>query len=173
MAVITIADIGYRKFSGYEDPALPSGFWFGAATTTGDATGGTNTLQFDFTKSTGLFNSQYYSLEQIMVNQAAATSPAMALLIANFELTGGMRYSLPLLTNEGSNAGLIPSNTGGLVPLFLGQQRAVNTAMSISFTLTNDDTVVITVMIQGYVWSVRSTSVPGGPQRPVNGLYRA
>lgn len=176
MAVIEVVDVRYRKFSGYDDPRYPSGMWVGEGEGTGDGTGGDNSIQIDFSKSTGQFNSQYYSLEQMMFRQAGTGDVDVGLLLVNFDLvsggpTGGF-YTLPILGNE-QGAGALSINAGGTLPLFLGQQFNPNSAMSITLSLNNDTGIVITAKLQGYVWSARSTNVSGGPQRPPTGLYRS
>lgn len=170
MSVITVTDVTYRKFSGYEEPALPTGFHNTAGASTGDLTGGINVVQFNFASASGLFNSQYYSLEQVMVNEIATGGSIIGLSIVNFDGLQPNVYSLTLVGNEFSRSNL---EFRSMPKLFLGQQQSVSTVACISFIVTNVDTVAIQVHIQGYIWSARSTSVPGGPQRPANGLYPA
>lgn len=172
MTIINVTDIEYRKFSGWDEPQFPSGYWLGEGTVTGDATGGDMVAQIDFAKATGLRNSQYYSLERIMANQAGVGSgDAMDLQVANF---GGFapRYTLRLDADQALQSNLRLELAQAMYGLFLGQQEAPNSVMNLSFILDNVDTIVVTVKIEGYVWSARSTAVPGGPQRPPTGLYR-
>jgi len=175
MAVITVSDVFSRPFSGYEDARYPSGFWRASAFSTGDGTGGDHTLQFDFNKATSDFNSQFYSLESIMVAMPVASDFIMDMLIANFDRTQGVTnrdYNLNLFGNERTVAALSADGLEGLKGLFLGQQTDRNSAQSISLTVDNGDGEIITALLEGYIWGVRSMAVSGGPQRPPTGLYR-
>jgi len=134
------------------------------------------TVQIDFAKVTDLFNSQYYSLEELMVDLDEGTSDTMGFSITNLDISSvltALRYSVQVASNQGSRAGIRGDNLPAMLPLFLGQQSNANSAASISLIRTNADTDVIGIRIGGYVWSARSTSVSGGPQRPPTGLYRA
>lgn len=176
MAIIAVGDIFSRIFSGYEDPRYPSGYWLGEAAVVGDGSGGDMTNQIDFAKSTGQTNSQFYSLEELAVFQSTATVDVIDMLIANFDLgptLTGFRYTLPLVVNQGTGAGLVPSEANGLLGKFLGRQSNPNTALSLSFILDNVSGTTFSVRVGGYIWDARSTAVPGGPQKPPTGLYRS
>ncbi len=172
MSVIGETDIEYRKFSGFDEPQWPSGYWVGQGAVTGDATGGDMTMQITFNPVTALFNSQYYSLEQMFVNQVSQNSDIMGMLMANFD-RGSALYHLSLVGTQSAQGNLELGDALNMRGLFLGQQRSPNSAQSISLTLDNVDGIVLTAKLEGYVWSARSTSVPGGPQRPPTGLYRS
>lgn len=172
MAIVNVTDIEYRKFSGFVDTRYPTGYWEGQGTVTGDASGGDMTAQIDFSKAAGLRDSQYYSLEEFMAFPSTAGGGVMSILVTNFGL-GTRRYSATLVAGQGGVSAFTWGDIAGIYGLFLGQQRVVNTATGLSFTLDNVDGTVVTVLIGGYVWSARSTSVAGGPQRPPTGLYRA
>jgi len=174
MSIIDVNDITYRKFSGYEDPRFPSGMWLGEGLVTGDGSGGDMTVQIDFSKAEGLRNSQYYSLEELFAIKGVNVSTTVDVLITNFDVgdeTIGRRYQLLVLSNEGGVAALPMGDGWGTLRMFLGQQSTPNSAQSISFIMDNVNGIDWGVRIGGYVWSARSTSVPGGPQRPPTGLY--
>lgn len=174
MAIIAIADVVSRKFSGYEDPRYPSGFWVGAGQVTGDASGGDSTLQLNFNPATSLFNSQYYSIEQFMISIIANANFLVDMLIANFDLftpITGQRYTIPVIGSEASIANIDLLQHKGMRGLFLGQASNTDTAQSLSFIIDNTTNEVMNVFVQGYIWGVRSTMVEGGPQRPPTGLY--
>jgi len=174
MSIIDVNDITYRKFSGYEDPRYPSGMWLGEGLVTGDGSGGDSTVQIDFSKAAGLRNSQYYSLEEIFAVKGNNVSAAGDMLVTNFDVGDeliGRRYHFLLLATEGGVSNLTLSPTAGTLRMFLGQQSTPNSAQSISFIIDNTNLIDFAVRIGGYVWSARSSSVPGGPQRPPTGLY--
>lgn len=174
MAVIQPADVDYRKFSGWQQPGFPSGFWKASARVIGDASGGDMSAQINFSLATTPFNSQYYSWEEMMLSLDAETNVLISILVANFgdvDPVTGRRYTLPLLANNGGFSA-VEGKQMGLLPIFLGQQASPDSTTSITFTRDNSNLDVVDVQIGGYVWDVRSTSVPGGPQRPPTGLYR-
>jgi len=174
MAVITVVDIESRKFSGYEEPELPSGHWIGEGASVGDATGGDNSLQINFTPAGNLRNSQYYSLEEMMLLHGDTSTLFVQMLIANldtgFSSLTGLNHTIPIVGNEGAQGGAL-TPVGRLIKLFLGQQTTPNSQSGITYTVDNTNAVALTVRIGGYIWSARSTSRSGGPQRPTNGLY--
>jgi len=175
MAVITVADVTYRKFSGYQQPELPTGFWVGAGIVTGVGGGGDMVIQIDFVKATSLRDSQYYSLEEVMIELAAATAVVGRFAITNmgiFNPVTASIFTLPLVVHESVGAALQPEVSNGLRGLFLGQQSNPNAAVSISYGVDDLSGSTMSMKLGGYVWSARATNVPGGPQRPAGGLYR-
>lgn len=175
MAVITVFDIEYRKFSGWDEPQFPSGFWRGGGLSLGDATGGDNTVQINFATGGSQFNSQYYSLEQLMVNVPGTGGVNVGIQISNLDLFPGItsyNYTVILDGNEGNTESLAGRELPGFRGLWLGQQFTPNSSAAISFSLDNTNAEIFLVAAQGYVWGARSTGVPGGPQRPPTGLYR-
>jgi len=124
--------------------------------------------------ATAQFNSQYYSWEDVMISLDEETNVLISVLVANMGIVGdvtGRRYTIPVLANNGGFAGM-EGKQSPLLPIFLGQQNSPSSTTSISFSRDNDNLDVLDVQIGGYIWSARSTSVPGGPQRPPTGLYR-
>jgi len=174
MAFIEVVDVTYRKFSGWQEPQFPSGYWQGSARVIGDATGGDMSGQINFSRVTEPFNSQYYSWEELMVTTDEEATVPLGILIANFGLVTpvtGRRYTM-FVTGDNSGNASVEGVQMGLLPIFLGQQASANSAVSITIIRNNDNLDVMDILIGGYVWDVRSTSVPGGPQRPPTGLYR-
>lgn len=167
MAIIGVTPVSYQKFSGYEDPGLPSGFWFANGVVIGDATGGTQVAQINIAEATNQFNSQYYSLEAISITLARAANFDLRLAIFNMDRV--FEYTITLSLNA-TASNMLPRDTE-MLPLYIGQAGLANTAAGLSFALPNVDTDLLSVHVEGYVWSARSTSVPGGPRRPSEGLY--
>jgi len=175
MAVITVVDIITRPFSGYEELRFPSGFWRGNGFSTGNGTGGDHSIQMDFNKATALMNSQFYSLENLMIAIPTTADQEVDLLIANFDRVAGVSqrdYTIQLVANERDVAAPPAQAVEGLRGMFLGKQTDPNSAQSLSLTVDNIDGQIITAILEGYVWGIRSNSQPGGPQRPPTGLYR-
>lgn len=175
MTIISVVDIASRPFSGYDDPRYPIGYWVAGGDVTGDASGGDASVQVDFNKSDSIFNSQYYSLEQVMVNVGAQADFEIAMFIFNFDRFGAAtnRYTLFARGNEAAVSGLAAEDFNGFRKMFLGQQAGPNVAPGLTFAIDNTLNEVMSVMVEGYIWGVRSVNVNGGPQRPPTGLYGA
>lgn len=176
MTIIEVTPIEYRKFSGYDEPQFPTGMWVGTPQVTGDGSAGDMVAQLNFTEATSFRNSQYYSLEQLVVTFNAAISSNLRLAITNMDSdipNVSWRYSIELLLDQSGSASMRLRDAMAVKGIFLGQQRTVDSAAGMSFSQDNDDGQVLSVIAQGYVWSARSTAVPGGPQRPPTGLYMA
>ena len=56
------------------------------------------------------------------------------------------------------------------VPVFLGSARK-DVNVDLSFDVDNNDGLGFSVFVQGYFWGPGAVNAPGGPQRPVAGLY--
>jgi len=173
MAVVTVHDVVYRKFSGFDEPQYPSGYWRGGGISVGDASGGDHALQIEFAKATGLRNSQYFSLEQLMITVAAGPFAANV-QVSNMDIYGTVTafiWVADLPAAEGNQAGLAGRGLAGFRKLWLGQQVTPDTVAALAITIDNTLNEIMIASAEGYVWSARSTAVPGGPQRPPTGLY--
>jgi len=173
MSIINQHTVGILPYRGYDDLGLPIGSWFGRGASTGDASGGDHTIQFDFAFAGQPRNSQLYSLEQIFWIVSGSGAFVGRLLVSNFDqgIEGSMQYSLNAVANEAGNAALIGRDVVGFKGIWLGQQAVKASGMSIGITIDNTDTQIQVAGIRGYVWSQRSTNAEGGPQRPPNGLF--
>lgn len=174
MAVITVFDVEYRKFSGWDEPQYPTGYWRGGGLSLGDATGGDHSIQIDFAKASEARNSQYYSLEQVMISLPGTGDFEVGMLFANFDIfssVSGYVYTLNVQGSERNTAGLNGNGLAGFRRMWVGQQFTPNSSCAITLGLDNTNVEIFIVALQGYVWSARSTGVPGGPQRPPTGLY--
>lgn len=176
MSVVSQQDVFYRRFSGYQDPRFPEGYWFARGTVTGDATGGVMALDLVFTAAaiTSL-NSRIYSLEQLSLTQGDNTD-------RTYELRGLNMTGLPLAFthNYAIEVRGLPGGGGALdlrelagLPLFLGSQNEVGTTQSVSLIIDNVNGLTYRAEGEGYWWGPRSVLIDGGPQRPPTGLYRA
>lgn len=172
MAVEQRKAVEYRGFSGFEEPQFPTGYHRTEGAMIGDGTGGDQVLLFDFALATEQRNSQYYSLEELSITRFNSGSVTAEMEVVNFDSSVTTRYSLVLTPNQVAFACLRIDDAQQIHGLFLGRQASPSGNMSVSFSHDNTDTILTRVLIGGYVWSARSTNVPGGPQRPPTGLYR-
>lgn len=173
MAVAIRRDVRYRGFSGWDEPQFPSGYHLTEGDLLGDATGGDMVLHFDFARASEVRNSQYFSLEDVRVRMLAGATQFIALSIVNFESAITTSIALQVRATGANEASLEAGLGAELRGLFLGRQAGAGANTSVDFTMDNVDGILTRVMIGGYVWSARSTSVPGGPQRPLTGPYRS
>jgi len=170
MAVEQRQDVAYRGFSGYEDPRYPTGMHLTEGAVIGDASGGDKVLIFDFSTVAAPRNSQYYSLDELRITNFAAAAAVGELAIVNFDSSVTTRFAIELVVTDVA-FGSLQLHDYLKRPLFLGRQRSRTAATSISISFNNVDTILLRAYIAGYVWSARSTNVPGGPQRPPTGIY--
>lgn len=171
--------VARRRFEGYDDPAWPIGFWIGVVTATGDASGGTTFMRFQFNPVNQPLDSQLYSLEQIYVESDATTSSRGRIRTTGMEGPFNTLNYLNVMAidiqadGQGTGAALFARDAAGLRGLFLGSQRLVGTASDLSIEVDNVNTIEYSAGAQGYVWGPRSPNQDGGIQRPITGLYPA
>lgn len=174
MSVTAIDDIRYRMFAGYDDPSLPSGTWFGRVQLVGDASGGIMAAQLDFTKVGSLFNSRFYSLEDFIATKNQQTNVDAGLEIRNMGdpgQSGNPRIYSAFFVTSNPLAVVQPQAVVPLRGLFLGQQQLVSSVSGLILTLANSNGILVTMFAEGYFWAARAVNAPGGPSRPVQGLY--
>ena len=173
MTTIAVLDVAHLRYRGYDEPQFPTGIWRVHGSNTGDATGGQNTIQCDFSKSSQPFNSQLYSLEQLMLGHSVAAQ-GVEVALANFEVSLiSAIYTANIVANEGTTPAAISAESlNAFRGLWLGQAVNRSTAQNIRFTIDNGNGEIFRVLAYGYVWSARSINAPGGPQRPPSGLFR-
>jgi len=173
MAVLTTKDVAYRGFSGYEDPRYPSGFHRTDGTVIGDASGGDVVLAFAFARATEDRNSQYYSIEDVRMTNFTLNGINVQVAVVNFETSVTDRFAMRVEATQAGFSSVPVEDTAAFNGLFIGRQASPTADTTVTFTLDNVDGILLRVMLAGYVWSARSTAVPGGPQRPPTGLYRS
>lgn len=172
MSVIVQVQVVKTPFAGYPDPSLPSGTWTAQTLSVGDGSSGQNEIDLVFSPSAAPFDSQYYSLEHFAVTTTLQTNTQGDLRIINLgAFILARAYSFGLLRDAANSEAHVQGRSYALLPIFLGQQQAQATTTLVAFRLPNIDTEVLTFSGEGYYWSVRSLNAPGGPSRPVQGLY--
>jgi len=177
VSIIEVVTAGYRPYASYDDPTLPVGQWVGGGTVTGNSSGGFEMVQIDFSKNTQLRSSQTYSLEGVSIYCTATAQVSMGVAAFNLDpdmvrAAGLSRAFAMLLEATPADASIRLSGSGAsILPVFLGRQNNPNISTGISFALVNVNSEQLRVTAEGYVWGARSVSMPGGPQRPLQGLY--
>jgi len=174
MAVSDSVGISRAGWGGYNDPSLPIGVWFGRVSVVGNGTGGLSTLSLEFQPAgASTLDSNLYSLEQIAGFANAAFTIAAINLGINPTLSvmgdTGQEWSVtvggPLTADSVGFNQLLPKG------LFLGAQVALGYKSGLDIVATNTNAVTHRFTAMGYLWSSRSRSVQGGPQRPPSGLF--
>lgn len=169
-----------RPYRGFEEPALPNGYWIVHQSVLGDATGGLMSVNIRFSSADQPNVSTIWNLETLAISAAEAGSATMRVDFGNMDpqplgASTGARtilYALPTLdfgvTISGRALELLARNT----PIFLGSAgKGVNG--DLAFDTSNIDTLSLSVRAQGYFWGPEAVNAPGGPQRPATGLFGA
>ncbi len=167
-----------RLWRGYLDPGLPAGGYIANLINVGDATGGQNTLAFDFKPQLEAASGRYYNIEQINMFATQASLRNISMQVNQFEEVGRISIStrrerFRLLGDDDGHA-TIDHGTGEPPPLpyFLGKTtRTVSLFAEVEFGILNVNLVVVSVTIAGFIWDARSTMSAGGLRRPVDSIY--
>jgi len=176
MAVINVFPVRDRPFAGYLEASLPIGIWRVSGASVGDASGGDNTIQFNFQDGVEQrFNSNLYSLEQTSLIHSTG-GQIVEMVVSNMDnfQPGSIapRYAIRIIATE-TLAAIDPESFNAIRGLILGQSIFPNTVSAVSLSIDNGNGENFEAIMQGYLWSARSINVPGGPRRPANGLFRA
>jgi len=180
MAIVGQIVVESRRYSGWNDPRYPIGYWQAALVVTGNDTGGSLGIDLVFQPAVGpaFLNSQMYSVERFAATSGAVGTPVIVRLRAtnmggpaNIGFTH--EYAITLAPLTASLGSAVQTSDLTFLPWFLGSQRSPGTTASLSLATSNLDTVPVRLEAEGYRWSPRSVLVDGGPQRPPTGLYRA
>lgn len=148
----------------------PAGIWAVSHTLTGDASGGNNTITFEFTVA-GRVTGLIFSLEQVNINHGLDVAILeMEMFTSNFAWDPGISMFLSRLIT------LQPGVVGGrnmplgrdmvdLRGLYLGQQLGSVSAASLVFRAANGDGIQNSVSVGGYFWDPQARRAPGGLRR--------
>lgn len=161
-----------RAFPGYQDPRYPLYIWVGQTVVVGDATGGTRVASIILATGLGPKVSLLWSLEQLSVLDSDNVSKNSDLTFSGMDELLGTQITKLTIVDGITTASLSPRETPSL-PLYMGAHADQSIAAALTLTTTNVDAAVLVLAAQGYVWGSRSRSIPGGPQRPPTGLFRA
>ena len=177
MAIVLQINVESRRYSGYVDPRYPIGYWQGALSLVGNATGGLIGLDLVFQQANGgqLLNSQMYSVERVSATHSDGTNRAYTLSALNMGGPANLGFQHSYVVEVRSRSGGVLCSLDGrfltMIPIFLGSQRSAGTTASLSLVGANVDLLTVRFEAEGYRWSPRSVLVDGGPQRPPTGLY--
>lgn len=172
MSVAAVLEVRRRAFPGYNDPSLPQWIWVGQVVVVGDASGGDRSGSIILATAAGPKVSLLWSLEQMSILDSDNNSKDMDLtFLGTDELLGTqvMRISI----GAGVTTASIPAQNYPRMPFYIGAHQAQGAAAALLLTAANVNTAVMAFTAQGYCWGSRSRSIPGGPQRPLQGLYAA
>lgn len=179
MTVSVDARVETRPFSGFNDPALPTGSYIAQVGVAGDASGGIVLIDFEFMNEGNPLNNQMYNLEQISIDTSTAASEVFEMETLNMDRLAPTRGASPKkwrwVTSAGIAASMLPVQQLSGLPLWLGapNQEAPSGSALLRFNCTNTDLRLYAITIEGYIWGPRSVLAPGGPQRPARGFMRS
>lgn len=177
MSIINQVVVARREFPGYPDPSLPIGIWQGTGQVIGDASGGNMEVDLVFNRSTAERDGNFYSFDQLMINSTDVGGTRVGeLFFFNLGTVVGLifqRYAIQMLISHPGNFANIRTEGLAFLPLFMGRQfrEGVTTGLAIAFA--NINTAIVDMSAMGYVWGPRSINSPGGPSRPLQGIFSA
>jgi len=177
MSIVGQVLVEGRRYSGWTDPRYPIGYWMGALTVIGNASGGVVGIDLLFQQANGgdRLNSQIYNVERIGMFVSNATTRVIRLAGINMGGPSNQgfthEYSITIAGQTGQARAAIAGDMSNFMPLFLGSQRSAGVSTSLSAVFPNLDLDTYTFEAEGYRWSPRSVLVDGGPQRPPTGPY--
>jgi len=167
-----------RPFAAYADPGLPEGYWASHLSLLGDATGGLQSINIRMSASAQPNPSTIWSLEQLAIFHGTGGGLNIRMDYGGFDVFPVGSSSSTLLkllqialfdlgtASSGSAMNLVDTK----VSTFLGSARK-DVNVDLSFDSDNADGVGFSVFAQGYYWGPGAINAPGGPRRPVEGLY--
>lgn len=175
MSIVVGANVIIRPFSGFRDPSLPTGYWVGNGTVTGDGSGGTMAVDLRFQFTDGPRMSSFFSLEQFYVTSTDNVAQNVRLSTFNMDrlspsLLPNPRWSVPLLPTD-VNIDNASSEVNGRLGIFLGSPSNAEVTSIIQAIANEVSATLLTLGAQGYVWGPRAILTEGGLQRPAQGLY--
>jgi len=177
MSVTTSTGVFPRMWRGYDDPGLPVGAWIAHAVSVGNATGGINQCEFLFKAEDTPVTGRFYSLEQADAFLTAETLQAGFLTLDNFEQLGPFiiatrQWRFEFQTNANGVAAIHFNEGFPELPLFLGQTpRIASFDAAMRIGATNVNIVVLSAVVQGFIWEPRSIMAEGGLRRPTDSVY--
>jgi len=177
IAILTTPRI--RPYRGFEDPALPDGFWVVHASVLGDGSGGLQEIVIRFSSALEPAPSAIWNVEQLVINHTGLAGTVTRIDFGNMDRqaaensTGALQklFAFRLLDFGASFAGsAIDFGEKLNLPLFLGSSGK-QISGDLSFDAPNVTATSFSVNVQGYFWGPGAINAPGGPQRPANSLY--
>lgn len=178
MAISLTVTPKIRPFRGFAQPELPDGFWAAHASVLGDGSGGLQSVNIRFSSATEPNVSTLWNLEQLLIfhqnNNNVRVDFGNMDIFPPESSTGALSKLIHLTLVDFGTApvgrGLPLTDVSSSLPIFLGAAgKDVNG--DLTFDIDNVTGVSFSVFAQGYFWGPASINAPGGPQRPLTGLY--
>jgi len=170
--------IEYRPFSGYDDPSLPIASYIGQGGMAGDASGGSVVMSILFQQmETGRGTPNMFNLEQLSIDVATNVNFAVLMRTLNMgrlaptRVTSPEKWVLGVTSDTVDDSALELTFLSGL-PLWLDAPSNLTGDAGLRLEFTNLNLELYAATIRGYIWSPRSVLAQGGPQRPLNGMFR-
>ncbi len=177
MVVTALFRVDIRPYSGYGDPALPIASWIAQGGVAGDASGGAVFMDFPFQRDQDAQISELFNLEQLSFDTSTDTNREVILETVRMDNLAQNRPASPQkwqFRSEGAS-GTVVSAMQLLdirFPLWLGAPNRDEGNSGLRLSTNNVDLLLYAATLQGYMWGPQSILAPGGPQRPVAGLFR-
>ena len=176
MSVTAAFRVDIRPYSAYDDPGLPVAAWIAQAGIAGDASGGTVLIDFDFQLEAQPV-SELYNLEQLAIDTDDSSAVDIMMQTQGMDQLAQTRPASPQkwsMTTDGvlgadSAVRLQDAKVG--LPIWLGSPNNIDSNGTLRFIFLNSDGRLYAITAQGYMWGPRSILAPGGPRRPVGGLF--
>lgn len=178
MTVINMVPIRRLPYRGSDDPALPTGIWWGTGVIVGDASAGTMQVRFTLKAEGDPVSGDVWNVEQLMAfvsdNSTTHFGFITAVGLSPSREAPGVDALYPVsFPTLGAGSGQAAIGFQPVFPKFLGGTRGgSDTLAAIGIGLTNltaSDSLSVSMM--GYIWEARSLMVEGGPQRPERPLF--
>ena len=180
MSTAAVARIDFRAFSGYREPGLPAGHWFGQSVVQGDGSGGRSQAQLLFQLASNAYSARLWSLEEFAINPgpASAGNAAIRTLSMDSRVPGDASeqlnervYVFPLLADPlATTLGISPDLARPAI--FLGAPAGPDLACGIVADVINPGLAAgMTFNAQGYWWDPGARLADGGIRRPNPGLW--
>lgn len=177
MTIAAVIQAIRRPERGWDNPGYPTGIWEAAGSVTGDASGGNRVIQINLRSTSGLPVGIAYSLEELMVRDADGAASVGDYQTTNFRIAGGVQTQwrrFISLTVPSTATIALQNSESHIRPVFLGIAHANNVAASVTVSIINQDTEVLSAIARGYMWDPRSVlQAAGGYRRPVDGMFQA
>jgi len=177
MSVVVTETVSQRSWSGFAEAQFPAGFWFGAVSVLGDASGGSRNALIEFKPGAAPPVPRLYSLEQYALSDADGAAKTADITFNGFDRLPGQQQAVqnPFYTTSLQSSPI----AGSGVSISLLWQRSILLGIPQNFVtqtllqarLANIDAATLNFYAQGYFWNSRSFQAPGGPQRPSTALW--
>jgi len=167
--------VDVRPYSGSDDPSLPIAAWIGQAGQVGNGSGGNVIFSFLFQRDDDALVTESYNLEQLAVDTTSPTDVGGRMETLRMDQLSLNRTASPqiwtFLTVGRVGVSALQLQDSNILPLWLGAPNLDEGDKGIRFQFSNIDLRLYAITIQGYMWGPRSVLAPGGPRRPVGGLF--